>query len=354
MPRASRSSRSGRVLVIQTAFLGDIVLATSFLANLRSLLPGAEIRLLTTPAGGRLLRPNGMGVEPISYDKRGRDRGFGGFVRQARELREFAPELVFCLHRSLRSALLARLSGGEIWGFREAAGSALFHHRVPRAKGAFEAEKNHALLAAWAGESAAGLPLFPRLEASSEEIGEAEELLRETAGTPFAALAPGSVWATKRWPAAHFARLARLLWERSGLRSVLVGGADEAAVGQELLGAYGEGAPAPLNLIGRTSLGGLKAVLARARLVVSNDSSPLHVAVAVGAPALGVFGPTTRELGFFPLAPAGRSAVAELPGLACRPCGLHGHRECPLGHFRCMKELPPERVFERAEELLCR
>ncbi len=343
-----------RVLVIQTAFLGDIVLATSFLANLRKLLPGAELRFLTTPVGAKLLKPNELGVTPIPYDKRGKQSGPAGFLGVAKSLRELAPELVFCLHRSLRSTLLARLSGGFTIGFHDGAGSVLFDRRVARPKNVFEAEKNHALLSAWAGKRASGLPLFPVLSSTPEESAEADSLLAGPG--EFVAFAPSSVWATKRWPAERFARLAELLWEKRGLRTVIVGGnepADLEAARKVLAALAGKSVPPPLDLAGKTALGTLKAVLSRATLVVANDTAPLHVAIAVGAKVLGVFGPTTKALGFFPLAQQGRSGVAELPGLECRPCGLHGHDVCPKGHFRCMLELSPEAVYLEAEALLC-
>jgi heptosyltransferase-2 len=73
----------------------------------------------------------------------------------------------------------------------------------------------------------------------------------------------------------------------------------------------------------------------------------------MGAKAVGIFGPTTKELGFFPLAPDGRAAVAEMKELECRPCGLHGHHRCPRGHFRCMLDLEVSQVFEEAKRLLC-
>src|SRR5258707_341350 len=117
MVTKSKPAPARRVLVIQTAFLGDIVLSSSFLANLRGLLPDAEIRLLTTPVGAKVLSPNAFGIDPISYDKRGKDKGLLGFIRMARRIRDFSPELVFCLHRSLRSVLLSRLAGGTSWGF---------------------------------------------------------------------------------------------------------------------------------------------------------------------------------------------------------------------------------------------
>lgn len=341
-----------KILVIHTAFLGDLVLATAFLANLRACAPGAEITFFTTPAGARILTPNDFGVKVLPYDKRGEDRGLRGFWRSARALRARKFDLVFCLHRSFRSAAIARLTGAEVYGFREASGSALFQHRVARPSGFFEAEKNHHLLLEWAGDKAKGFPLYPRLSVSAEDATEAEALLGGARG--FVAVAPSSVWATKRWPAEKFASLVQAFHEKHGLGCVLVGGNDAAdlAVSRDLLAALPPGTPKPLDLTGKTGLGTLKSVLSRARLVVSNDSAPLHVAIAMGTPVLGIFGPTTKELGFFPLAPPGKSAVAELAGLACRPCGLHGHHDCPLGHFKCMRELGVAAVFSQAEQLL--
>lgn len=352
-------SRPKSILVIQTAFVGDIVLASSFLAGLRTLAPNAKISLLTTPAGVQLFSPNPWDIELIAYDKRGNEKGLLGFLRKARRLRQLSPQLVFCLHRSLRSALLAKVSGGKIFGFRESAGSVLFDRRVSREGIAYEAEKNLALLAAWGGEVVKSFLPFPRLATSSQEEAAADSLLAEVTGQKFAVLAPSSVWATKRWPVEKFAQLALDLWRTRGLRSVIVGGkdAEDIELGKRLVEEFqkisGQSAPLPLDISGKTSLGSLKAVLARPEIVIANDSSPLHIAIAMGRKVVGVFGPTTKELGFFPLAPKGKAAVAEVFGLSCRPCGLHGHRTCPEGHFRCMLELRPEAVLAATEKVLC-
>lgn len=351
---ANPTPRPDTILVIQTAFIGDIVLTTSFLAGLRLHAPKSRIVFLTTPAGVALLKPNPWNIELLAYDKRGKEKGPGGFIRKARELRALAPKLVFCLHRSLRSALLAKISGGEIYGFQEAAGSVLFRHRVSRKNHPYEADKNLALLTAWAGPSARSVLPFAQLTTASQEETKAEELLLSLSGQKFAAMAPSSVWATKRWPAEKFAELALDLWRKYELRTVIVGGTDpnDIALGEKVAGLI-KGVPAALDLSGRTSLGSLKAVLGRAEVVVANDSSPLHMAIGMGRKVVGVFGPTTRDLGFFPLAPEGRAAVAEVAGLSCRPCGLHGHQACPEGHFRCMLELKPESVLSAVEKVLC-
>lgn len=349
VPPPAAKDQPTRVLLIHTAFIGDIILATPVLEGLRRLLPHAEIRFLTTPAGVKLLTPNPWGVVPVAYDKRGREKGLRGLIAKGKELKAFAPQLTFCLHRSFRSTMLARLAGGMSWGFREAAGAWLLNHRVSRQGKAYEADKNLALLEAWSGQGS--FTRYPQLSAAAAEDADAARLLGDLKN--FVAMAPSSVWATKRWPGERFGALAERLWKEKGLRTVVVGSdsAEDQAAAAALVGAAPESRP--LNLSGKTSLGSLKSVLSRAQLVVSNDSSPLHMGIAMGRPVVGVFGPTTRELGFFPLAPEGRAAVAEVAGLSCRPCGLHGHHACPAGHFRCMLELREEQVYEEILKVLC-
>lgn len=350
-PRPNAST----ILVIQTAFPGDIVLTSSFLAGLRTLAPTAEIYFLTTVAGAQLLTPNPWNVRLITYDKRGREKGLGGFLRKSRELRALAPDITFCLHRSLRSTLLAKLSGGKIYGFREGVGSVLFSERVSRRGMNFEAEKNLAVLEAWAGERARKLSLLPTLATSPADEASADSLLAGLNGQKFVALAPSSVWATKRWPVEKFAEVALHLWQKYQLRTAIVGGKDshDIRLGQELKALIERAGATALDLSGQTSLGVLKAVLGRPEMLVANDSAPLHIAIARGTKVVGVFGPTTKELGFFPLGKPGSTAVAEVVGLSCRPCGLHGHHACPQGHFRCMLELNPAKVIGAVDKLLC-
>lgn len=245
----------------------------------------------------------------------------------------------------MRSTLLTKLAGGESWGFREGAASFLFDHRVSRKGFGFEAEKNLALLAQWSGQKE--ISPYPQLGVSSADESRALELVGKL--DRFVVLAPSSVWATKRWPGEKFGELALRIKNELGLSTVIVGSEEDRAASAAVL----EKSPSSLDLTGKTSLGALKSVLSKADLVVSNDSSPLHMAIAMGTKVVGVFGPTTKELGFFPLAPQGQSAVAEVKELDCRPCGLHGHDRCPLGHFRCMLDLEVNQVFSEVNRLLC-
>jgi heptosyltransferase-2 len=161
------------------------------------------------------------------------------------------------------------------------------------------------------------------------------------------AVAPGSVWNTKRWPADRFADLVRRL-NAARLPVVLVGGKDDVPLCDEIARAAGH--PAVLNVAGRLSLLQSAELIRRCRLVVSNDSAPMHLAVAMRVPVVAIFGATVPSFGFSPAGP--RDVVVETGGLSCRPCGIHGGKRCPVGTFECMLAIDTARVFDRVAALL--
>lgn len=377
MPLPTNDSSPSRILVIHTAFIGDIVLSTGLLSELRRRNPTAIIRFVTTPAGSEILRPNSWNLEFEVYDKRKKDKGLLAFLRLAQKLKQFRPQQVYCVHRSFRSSLLAYFTGAKISGFREGAGSWFFSKRVSRKNYLFEAEKNLALLdgdgffasddtsqkldsdskmlqetkEANAAKKVSPQKIYPHLEVPGNTLESVQAKLKDL--EKFVVFSPSSVWATKRWPAESFGALAIKVSKELGLPVVLVGSKDEVerSIARRVI-ETSHGARV-VDLTGATNLGELKAVLNRCEIVVSNDSSPLHIGLALGKKAVAIFGPTTKELGFFPYAPEGRSAVVEHPNLNCRPCGLHGHHHCPQGHFRCMLEVSVDSVFLEVKKLLC-
>jgi heptosyltransferase-2 len=174
-----------------------------------------------------------------------------------------------------------------------------------------------------------------------------DDLLRRAdvaASERLIALAPGSVWATKRWP--YYKELAQ---ELAGTgRIVVVGAQDDAPLALEIRTAV----PNAVDATGVLPLLGSAELIGRCAVIVTNDSSPLHLASAMGTPTVAIFGPTVPEFGFGPLAPS--SVVVGHETLACRPCHRHGPRRCPLTHFRCMRELTADVVAARARTLILR
>ena len=320
------------MLVIQTAFLGDVILTTPLLAALAR--HHGPIDLVTTPAAASLVEKHPAVREVIRYDKRGTDRGIAGFLRMARQLRQRAYSRAYLPHRSWRSGALARLAGiPERIGFAD--GSTLFYtSTIARPLAGHEVER----LMAMAGP---GEEPPVTIGVTEEDSREAERWLAgQGIREGFTALAPGSIWGTKRWP--YYGELAARL---SG-PVVVVGGREDRALGDSIVAASGGRAR---NAAGELSLRGSAALIARARLLVTNDSAPLHMATASGTPIVAVFGPTVPSFGFGPR--GARDRVVEHDHLACRPCSAHGPEVCPLGHHRCMKELGVDLVLEAVQSV---
>jgi len=314
-------------LLIQTAFLGDVVLTTPLLAVLAE--RHGPLEVVTTPAAAPLLETHPAVAAVIRYDKRAADRGLVGIVRLARRLRARKYERVYLPHRSWRSAALALLSGArERIGFADSPAAASYTRRVPRPETGHEVER---LLTLAGGGEAAAAPVW--IELTAEDRAAADAWLRERRiGDGFVALAPGSIWGTKRWPG--YAELAAAL----DAPVVVVGGPEDAPLAEAVAAAAGRGYSAAGILGLRVSA----ALIARAAVLVTNDSAPLHLATATGTPVVAIFGPTVTAFGFGPR--GARDRVVEHPGLECRPCSAHGPQVCPLGHHRCMKELSVESV----------
>ena len=329
-------------LVIQTSFLGDTVLTTPLIEQLAR---RGEVDVVTTRASAALLANNPAIRSVIVYDKRGVDRGLPGFVALAKRLRMRSYDVAFLAQGSFRSAALALAAGvPSRVGFDTSSGRWLYTRRVT-----FRDDLHHAArllrLARPNGRPAMADELRPMLYPGDTEHRAVDALLAQhgvATGDRLVAIAPGSVWATKRWPG--YPELSAALG--SEVRIVVVGGADDNALAREIVAA----APAAIDATGRLSLLASADLIARAKALVTNDSAPLHLASAMGTPTIAIFGPTVPAFGFGPLAP--RSIVVGHKALACRPCDRHGPQRCPLGHFRCMRELDAATIAEHVRSLL--
>jgi heptosyltransferase II len=333
-------------LVIQTSFLGDVVLTTPLIAELARRGP---VHVVATPAGAPLLARNPDVAGMTIYDKRGTARGVGGLANVAAELTaartraatDGATDAVAYLAQgSVRSAALARLAGFRARvGFATSAGRWLYTRRVRYRDDRHHAERLWSLAADTPDASPTREQVRPRLYPGGAEREAVDRLVAGAVSeqAPLVALAPGSVWATKRWP--FYAELARRV--AATARVTVIGSKDDAPLAAEIAAA----APGRvIDATGQLSLLGSAELIRRCAVLVTNDSAPQHLASAMGTPTVTVFGPTVPEFGFGPLAP--HSATAGVSGLDCRPCDKHGPARCPLGHWRCMRDLDAATVTE--------
>lgn len=338
-----------RFLVFQTAFLGDVILTLPMIQILHNKFPSAEIDVVTTPKAAEFLHNHPAIKNIIQYDKRGSQKGLSGIFVLASLLRQKNYDVAVVPHRSFRTAMVIALSGiKERIGFSNASGRFFYNHIAEYVKSKHEIERNYSLLSSF------GITVnhkeYPSLYPSLEDKNTIDRFLfdREILQQgKMIAIAPGSVWNTKRWLIERFTELSKLL-ANDGFEILIVGGKDDAELGRAIIGSakhkHIHDATGKLSLLQSAEL------IGRCRTLVTNDSAPLHIGVAMRTPVVAIFGATIPEFGF---APYGENdLVIETKGLDCRPCAIHGGDKCPIGTFVCMKNIKAGVVFEKVKKLV--
>ena len=320
------------ILIIHTAFIGDIVLSTALVSKVKEKYPDSDVYYLTTPLGKEILKNNPKIKEIIVYDKKGKDKGFGAFISFVRKIRKLKIDVCLTPHRYLRSSILSFLSGASIRvGYDIASLSFVYNKKIKYDKTKHEVEK----LLSFVDDSPKRfeLEMYP----SEKDKIKIDTILKNFfQNKKIILIAPGSKWFTKRWPEEYFKTLIQNLVKRDDLLIVITGGKEEKEIELNLDSKV-------LDLRGEISLLELAELTKRAILVVSNDSAPIHITSAFpNTRIVGIFGPTVKEFGFFPWSE--NRKVFEINGLYCRPCAIHGGNFCPEKHFRCMREITPDLI----------
>lgn len=311
-----------KILVIQTAFLGDVILATPVLSELKRLFPEADVDVLVKKGNESLLNNNPHINKVYTFDKK--SGKLKSIFQLSREFRRSKYDLVINLHRFGSSGLITLLSGAnKKYGFKKNPFSFIytksFDHEI--GNGTHEVSRNLKLIEEFGAVNIKRPELFP----SKIQFEKAASF----GLTNYACFAPASVWFTKQLPEEKWVEL---ISERSKEEQiVLLGGPDDRALCQKIIDRSGVKA---LNLAGQLNLLESAALMSGANMNYVNDSGPLHLASAMNAAVTAFFCSTVPEFGFGPLSE--KSTIIETTEkLNCRPCGLHGYKSCPEGHFKC-------------------
>lgn len=338
-----------KILLLRLSAIGDIVLTTPLIRALRQRFPHAQIDFVIKKNFAELVKHNPRlnvvhCVEP--------EQGLRGLAQLRKLLRRERYDVVLDLHRNFRTRFLTRACNAPCagcyqkhilrrWLFVKFK-TATMQHVPPVAQRYLQAAAFLNLQ-----DDGAGTELFWNV--AHEE--EARRVLYETGlkeEHPLICLAPGAGYFTKRWPIEYFAEVAREFAASSkNFTLAVLGGKQDHELGRYL---HEHSRAEILDLTGKCSLLASAAIIKRSRLLLANDSGLMHIAEAVQTPVLALFGSTTRELGFFPQ--RATSHVLEHPNLDCRPCSHLGHHACPRKHFRCMKEITPQRVLDEIKRAL--
>jgi heptosyltransferase-2 len=338
-----------RYLVIQTAFIGDAVLTLPLVQVLKKVDVDASVDVLVIPRTSELFSNHPAIHHVHIIDKRGKDSGLAGLRRFAHLIAEAKYDVALIPHRSMRSALLPWL--GRIpsrIGFDRSAGWFLMNQTIRYEPSLHEVERNLSLLQPlgirWAVKE------LPSLFPTAADIEEVDHLLENPSLTKASApigIAPGSVWKTKRWLKERYTDLVRDL-VRNGFSVVLVGGKEDELLCQEIV--TGVDSQRAVNAAGQLSLLQSAELIRRCRVFISNDSAPMHLAVAMRTPVLAIFGSTVPGFGFAPY--GDHCVVVETNDLPCRPCSVHGSQRCPIKTFDCMVSISASAVFNKVREMV--
>lgn len=326
----------GRVVLFAPNWLGDAVMGLPALQALRAAFPDAHLAVAARPSVAAVYAMTPGVAQVIALESRAGLSAVKPWRRDAARLEAERFDLAVLQPNSFLSAwIAAQAKIPERWGFAtDLRGRWLTRAFSRPAPGLHQADYYLALTAA------AGLPPTPRVAHLVPPPVAVDAAATLVPARPFVVLAPGAAYGrAKQWPPARYAELAHHLWRQRGIAAVVIGAGADRQAGQELREALtalpggSDTAASLVDLIGRTDLPTLAAVLARAHAVIANDSGAMHLAGAVGAPVVAVFGPTnehqTAPLTASVDAPPARLAIHQV---WCRPCML---RECPLGHL-CM------------------
>jgi len=333
-----RAAGVRRLLVLAPNWLGDAVMALPALGDVLRASGDAVVAVAARPSVAGLFSMVSGVSEVLAVEERTafwRDSSIGasGF------------DAALVLRNSFRSALLPwRMGIRERWGYVGDCRAMLLTRAISRPSGVHQARYYQRLTESLGFP---GGPLVSAVDVGSEQRDAASRVLQAAGwngATPFVAFAPGAAYGgAKRWPARSFAAVASAL-VRDGSIPVIVGSAADASAARDLTESLGAGT-ASLNLVGRTDLTTLCGVLALSRGLVSNDSGAMHLAAAVGAPVVAVFGPTD-ETATHPIGRAPHTVLTR--DVWCRPCML---RECPLDHA-CMNKVAPDGVLAAVRRIL--
>lgn len=323
-----------KILLIQTAFIGDVILATPLVEKLHRFYPDARVDVMLRKGNEGLFAGNPHVGKLWIWNKR--EKKYRHLLALLRQVRRERYSVVVNLQRFAATGLFSVLAGAKsVVGFDKNPLSPLYSRSVPHETGGglHEVQRNLRLIAHLT-DSAFEMPkLYPQ----PSDFASVAPLKSK----PYITISPASVWFTKQLPPQKWAELIALTGEDKAI--YLLGAGGDASLCKQLAQASGGRA---VSLAGQLSLLQAAALMRDAHMSYVNDSAPMHLASAMNAPTTAVFCSTVPAFGFGPLAQVAR-VVEATPSPACRPCGLHGYKACPKEHFRCAhsiraKQLLPE------------
>ena len=349
-----------KILLIQTAFIGDVILATSLIESIYKKYPSAKIDFLLRKGNENLLQEHPLLNEVLIWDKKNKYKSLFELIKK---VRKSSYDAVLNLQRFGATGLLTAFSNSQLKaGFKKNPFSWAFTHKYEHvittdATSPHEIERNSKVLESIKINEISKPKLYP----SQSDKEKVKEFIKND----FICIAPTSVWFTKQFPLHKWIDfIEKLLLEEINNKILpqnftihLLGAPSDSENCQKIIDTLENKLNQKnlkfkvSNLAGKLSLMQSAALMQHAKLVLANDSAPLHLASSVNAPVCAVFCSTVPAFGFTPI--SDESFIIETQKeLDCRPCGLHGFKNCPKGHFECAESIKTEQILEVVKKII--
>ncbi len=334
------------ILVRGTNWIGDVIMTLPAFRSIRATCPEAHIAVLVKPWVAEIFRACPDVDEVILYQRPGTHAGLSGLLKLVQELRNRKFDCAILLQNAIEAAIIARLAGIPIRaGYNSDARGLLLTHSVQRTKAVRQVHQTRYYTAVLEslGFAPVGTDIHLRLGNEGEALWPqlAAKCRIENARLVIG-MAPGAEYGpAKRWPVERFAEVAALLVKKFSAKVVLLGSRGDRGTAELIRKSAGEGV---VNAAGETGLLEAMVLISKCALFLSNDSGLMHVAGALGVPAIAIFGSTNPVT----TSPPGPDSLIIRKELPCSPCLK---KECPTD-FRCMTSIGADEVFEAARKIL--
>lgn len=332
-----------KILVIQTAFIGDVILTLPLIRVLHEEL-NAAVDVLCIPITSAILKNNPHINEIIIFDKKGKDKGYRRLKRIINRIKFLRYDVIVSPHRSFRSSYISYKSKVEKRiSFNTSSFKFVYTDIVDYEKNKHEILRNLSLLKPLGVEK--NYIIKPDLYPDEEDKRTVElllKILKVNVEKKFIAMAPGSEWLTKRYPEYKYINLLKLLAD-TDIQVILIGSKKD----NELCSFIVDNCRNKnvTNASGKLTLLQSAELIGKSSLLITNDSAPLHIANAMDTRVFAIFGATIPEFGFYPI--GNNDLIFETKGLKCRPCGIHGGNKCPEKTLDCMKKIQESDIAEQ-------
>jgi len=328
-------------LIIRLSSIGDILLTTPFIRQVRKRFPQAQLEFVVKKQYADLLAFNPHIDVLYQFDN--------SILTLKRQIHNNFYEYIFDLHNNMRSIFiryglnckqLFSINKDKFRRFILVYFRINLYSEIKSIPQRYQETGREAVIV----DDQKGLDFYWDKQTEQSSL----KILSEKAvdlNKPILCIAPGAGFFTKRWPLEYFDRLIRHIINRHDVNIIIIGSPAEAALFNKLQILH-----QVYNFAGSVNLIQTGYIISKSILLLSNDSGMMHMATAVGTDVVAIFGSSVKELGFYPY--RGQSVVIENEKIDCRPCSHIGRKSCPQKHFKCMVDIKPARVYESIKELL--